>query len=260
LAGRIIRLEEKSPGMGEERYALESDLTWLFGDYEEIKREIRVYDEDDILSSVRSYLKNDGIPHILANMDILFYFFHQAEEVWWLLDYDSQCKDPIGDFKEAAGREAKWHWVGKGRSRGHEQLGRHEAYQVFTSLVSLMERLDRTGFDSCIEKATEEPFRNPVAGGLYSHGHMDESSGESLKIRSFANRADEVRAIAGEIKRIIRDNKLDPCRDLGKMRVIFPDLKDYSSLIFEIFSEFLICWGFRRILSSLKKYPAQKLL
>ena len=46
--------------------------------------------------------------------------------------------------------------------------------------------------------------------------------------------------VAGEIKRIIRDNNLDPRRDLGKMRVIFPDLKDYSSLIFEIFSEYKI--------------------
>jgi hypothetical protein len=41
LAGRMIRLEESGQGAGEERYGLESDLTWLFGDYEEIKREIR---------------------------------------------------------------------------------------------------------------------------------------------------------------------------------------------------------------------------
>ncbi|UCF56834.1 MAG: hypothetical protein JSW15_12320, partial [Deltaproteobacteria bacterium] len=115
LAGRIIRLEEETPGRGEGRYALESDLTWLFGDFEEIKREIKGYDEEDIISSARSYLRNGGIPHILADTDILildgfihvsrieedilFYFCRQVQEVWWLLDYDSQATDPIGDFK-----------------------------------------------------------------------------------------------------------------------------------------------------------------
>ena len=66
LAGRIIRLEQESPGTGESRFSLESDLTWLFGDYEEIKREIKGFDRDDILSSVRSYLMNGGITPYLG--------------------------------------------------------------------------------------------------------------------------------------------------------------------------------------------------
>jgi len=253
LAGRIIRLEEKRPGMGEERYALESDLTWIFGDYEEIKREIGGFDEDDIIQSVKSYLKHGGIPSLLANTgvlvfdgfihisrneeDILSYIFQQVEEVWWLLDYDSGAKDPIGDFKDAAGREATWNSSDK-HSRGQNQLGRYEAYRIFAPQVSLMERLEGDGFDCEIERSTEEPLRNPVAGGLYFHGHIAEVSTGSLRIRSFPNRVDEVRAIAGEIKRIIHEDGLDHLQDLGRIRVIFPNLNDYSSLIFEIFSEY----------------------
>ncbi|MEE9610583.1 MAG: PD-(D/E)XK nuclease family protein [Desulfatiglandales bacterium] len=252
LAGRIIRLEEKIPGMGEWRFALESDLTWLFGDYEEIKREIRGYDDEDVLSSVRSYLSDGGTPHILDKTDILifdgfihmsrieedilFYFFHGVQEVWWSLDYDSQSENAIEDFKDSAGREARWHWKDKG-SKGLEHLGRHEAYRIFTPFVSLIQRLEEAGFDFIIERAIEEAFPNPVAGGLYFHGDLDQSPRDSLKIRSFANRVEEVRAVAGEIKRIIHERKLDVSRDLGKFRVIFPDLNDYSSLIFEIFSE-----------------------
>ena len=71
LGGRIIRLEEERPGAGEERYALESDLTWLFADFEEIKREIKGYDGDDVLSSVSDYLKNGGEPDFSADTGAL---------------------------------------------------------------------------------------------------------------------------------------------------------------------------------------------
>jgi CRISPR/Cas system-associated exonuclease Cas4 (RecB family) len=261
LARRIIRLEEKRPGMGEERYALESDLTWLFGDYEEIKREIGGFDEDDIIQSVKSHLRDGGLPSLLANTgvlvfdgfihiskieeDILSYIFGQVEEVWWLLDYDSGAKDPIGDFKDAAGREATWNSSDK-HNRGQNQLGRYEAYRIFTPQVSLMERLEGDGFDYEIEGSIEGPLRNPVAGGLYFHGNMEEVSTDSLRIRSFPNRVDEVRAIAGEIKRIIHEDGLDHLQDLGRIRVIFPDLSDYSSLIFEIFSEYQLPFSLTR--------------
>ncbi|MBW2609543.1 MAG: exodeoxyribonuclease V subunit gamma [Deltaproteobacteria bacterium] len=253
LEGRIIRLDQRAPGTGEERYALESDLTWLFGDYEEIKREIRGYDEDDLISGVRSFLKDGGIPHVLTDMevivfdgfihlsrveeDILFHLFNHVDEVWWLLDYDSLTEDPINGFKRSSGRDAWWHWEDKGHI-GDAHEGRHEAYRIFVPLVSLMERLEDAGVDTQVERADEAPFPNPVAGGIYFHGLMDEIPADSLKIRSFANRVDEIRAIAGEIKRIIHEDSMDASQDLGKMRVIFPDLNDYSSIISEIFSEY----------------------
>jgi RecB family exonuclease len=250
LARRIISLESESPGAGEDRYALESDLTWLFGDFEEIKKEIKGYDDDDVVSSVRSYLKHGGKPHILRTKDILildgfiqitrveedilFYLFPQVQEVWWLIDYESRAKNPIEDFQKSAGRESFWHWK-TGGGWNHEGFGHHGAYRASTSLVSLMERVKEAGFDAITEKAIEQPFPNPVAGGLYFHGQLEEAANESLKIKSFANRIDEVRAIAGEIKRIIYEDNLDSSRDLGNIRVIFPDLDDYSSLISEIF-------------------------
>jgi RecB family exonuclease len=250
LARRIIRLEEASPGAGEGRYALESDLTWLFADFEEIKKELEIYDDDDVISSVRSYLKAGGIPHILSltdilildgfiqisrlEEDILFHLFGQVQEVWWLLDYDSRTEDPVGGFKKSVGREPLWHWKDRGGWH-HEGLGQHEAYRISTSLVSLMERAEEAGFEFTIERAMEDPFTNPVAGGLYFHGQMDKAPSENLKIKSFANKSDEVRAIAAEIKRIIHEDNLDASQDLGKIRVIFPDLNDYSSLVSEIF-------------------------
>jgi len=253
LAGKIIRLEERSPGTGEEKYALESDLTWLFGDYEEIKREIRGYDEDDLISGVRSFLIDKGEPHALTGSelivfdgfihltrieeDILFHLFRQVADVYWLLDYDSHSEDPISGFKNSSGRDAIYHWTERGRQR-ELRPGLHEAYRIFAPLVSLMERLEDEGRDCRIERAGEERFPNPVAGGLYFHGQMGETGGDSLRLRSFAGRVDEIRAIAGEIKRIIHEDSLDPSRDLGRVRVIFPDLNDYSSLIFEIFTEY----------------------
>jgi RecB family exonuclease len=166
--------------------------------------------------------------------DILFHLFRQVQEVWWLIDYDSRAKDPLEDFRESAGREPFWHWKTRG-GWNHEGFGQHGAYRVSNSLVSLMVRVEEAGFDATTERAIEQPFPNPVAGGLYFHGQLEEAPNESLKIKSFAHRIDEVRAIAGEIKRIIYEDNLDASRDLGNIRVIFPDLDDYSSLISEIF-------------------------
>ncbi|MGD8229764.1 MAG: exodeoxyribonuclease V subunit gamma, partial [Desulfobacteraceae bacterium] len=250
LAKRIIRLEEARPGDGEGTYALESDLTWLFGEFEEIKKELKVYDDEDVISSVRSYLRGGGFPHILSQTDILvldgfiqisrleedilFYLFGQVQEVWWLLDYDSRAKDPVGGFKKSVGREPLWHWKERAGWH-HEGTGQHEAYRISTSLVSLIERAEEAGFEFSIERSIEAPFTNPVAGGLYFHGQMDKAPHENLKIRSFANKTDEVRAIAAEIKRIIHEDNLDASQDLGKIRVVFPDLSDYYSLVSEIF-------------------------
>jgi RecB family exonuclease len=251
LGDRIIRLEQQHPGAGEERYALESDLIWLFADFEEIKREIKGFDEDNILASVSAYLKNGGEPDFLADIgalvldgfihisrveeDILFSLCHQFGDIWWLLDYDSQTKDPIRDFKEVVGREAGLFWKGRHTGETEKKLGRYEAYRIFTPLVSLMHRLEGVGFKSEIERATDETVCHPMAG-LYIHGHVEEAPNEGLKVKAFANKVDEVRAIAGEIKKMIHEKGLNEPQDLGRFRVIFPDLNDYSSLISEIFT------------------------
>ena len=253
MAGKMIRFEEISTGSGEERYALESDLTWLFGDFEEIKREIRGYDDDDIISSVRGFLIEGGIPTALAGVnviifdgfiqlsrieeDIIFYLFRQTDEVWWPIDYDSRVKDPIGEFKDSSGRETRLKRNDKGKGKGARPGGK-EAYRVFASLVSLMDRLEEAGEESMVVRATEEAYLNPVAGGLYMGGRAEEPGSDTLKIKSFSDRVEEVKAIAGEIKRIILEDNLDVSRDLGKIRIVFPDLNDYSSIISEIFGEY----------------------
>jgi len=253
LAGRIIMLDEKDPGRGEQRYAMENDLVWLLGDYEEMKREVRVYDGDDIISSVRDFLVNGGEPSVTAGIDmilfdgfvhisrieedILFNLFSKTGEVWWPLDYDGNAEDPISDFKEACGREDTGPWQPRAPDREICE-GRKDICKVFTPMVSLMERLEDAGMDCRIDKAGETPFINPLAGGLYWNGLMEESGGDNLRIRSFWSMVDEVRAIATEIKRIIHEDNLDLSRDLGKIRLIFPNLDDYSPLIFEIFQEY----------------------
>jgi hypothetical protein len=253
LAGRMIMLDEKDPGRGEDRYAMENDLVWLLGDYEEMKREVRVYDRDDVISGVRDFLVNGGVPSVTAGIDIilfdgfvhisrieediLFNLFNNTGEVWWLLDYEGNAKDPISDFKEACGREDTGLWQPRSPDREICE-GRKDACKVFAPMVSLMERLEDTGMDCRIDKAGEIPFINPLAGGLYWNGPMEESGGENLRIRSFCSMVDEMRAIATEIKRIIHRDNLDLSRDLGKIRLIFPNMDDYCPLIFEIFKEY----------------------
>ena len=249
LGSRIIRLEEERTGAGEDRYALESDLTWLFADFEEIKREIKRYDEDDILSSVSDFLKKGARPDFLSDTgalvldgfvhvsrveeDILFHLCRQVEDIWWLLDYDSQAKDPVKEFRKAVGGEAGLTLNG-GREKRDEEGTPYEAYRIFTPLVSLMNRLEDSGFESSISRAKQGAMCHPAAG-LYLHGHMEEGPNEGLRVKSFVNKVDEVRGIAGEIKRLIHEEGLDESQDLGRIRVIFPDLSDYSSLIAEVF-------------------------
>jgi len=255
IGRRILRLDEEgvvSPG-GEARHALESDLAWLLGDYEEIKRHVGGYDEDDVLAGVRSYLLQGGTPRVLARSDVLvldgFIFFSRVEEdivyqlaermerVWWLVDHESTAADPLSSLTMAAGRE---------RYRKHEMpddldpVGRNEADRILMPLVSLMERFHGAGLNIEVEQATARPFLNPLAAGFYLHGHPTEVCGETLKIKSFATPVDEVRAIAGEIKRLHKEAGQDAPYDLGRVRVIFPRLEAYTSIAREVFSDYQI--------------------
>ncbi len=273
IAGRIIMLDEKDPGRGEERYAMENDLVWLLGDYEEIKRELMVYDGDDVISSVRDFLVNGGEPSLTKGIDvilfdgfvhisrieedILYNLFSKAGELWWPLDYDADAEDPISDFKEACGREDTGPWELSPPDREICE-GRKDACKVFTSIVSLMDRLEYAGMDCRIDKAAETTFINPLAGGIYWNGLMEGSAGDNLRIRSFYTAADEVRAIATEIKRIIHEDNLDLSRDLGKIRLVFPNLDDYSPLISEIFGEYGIPFSLTKGIP-LKTHPLSDL-
>ncbi|MBN2060081.1 MAG: PD-(D/E)XK nuclease family protein [Deltaproteobacteria bacterium] len=250
LAGKIMSLEERAAGLGEERYALESDLVWLFGDYEEIKREIKGFDRDDILSHVKLFLDLGKIPSIVAKSsviifdgfdhltrveeDILFRIF-QVTEVWWLLDYFEIREDLAVNGKSLnilmeAENDGAFFTEWKKRF--------YDRYLSFSSAGSLISRLEGAGvdFDFICADSRLSPI-NPGEAICFSDGKC-EIPLHSLKIRAFPDRGDEVRAIAKEIKRIILEDGLDITRDLGRIRVVFPNLSEYSSLIFEIFQEY----------------------
>jgi RecB family exonuclease len=250
LGGRIIRAEEKGALNGEDTFPLESDLAWLFGDYEEIKKEIRVYDEDDVLSSVRNFLNRnpapypakgteviifDGFIHLSKiEEDILYQLFNQAKEIWWPLDIKAQSHDPVKDFKTASGGGAF-----KDAGSACNPDGRDmEAYRVFAPMAAFMDMLDTSGFETVTERCIDAVYLNPVAEGLYLDGRIRESEGDSLMIKYFPGRAHEIRAMAREIKKIIHEDCLDVSKDLGRIRIIFPELNEYTSLISEIFKEY----------------------
>jgi len=253
LADGVFKLGDREPEAGEDRYAMERDLLSLLEDYKEIKREIAVYDKNDIISSVKAFLRDGGNPSFMTGSnvivfdgfvnisrieeDILFHLFSLVREVWWLIDYYSRLEDPIKEFKRSTGRRESEVFNNKGLG-SEPDGGIKEACRIFGSFVSLMDRLEEAGIKYIVEKAEDKVFLNPVAGGLYWNGQMEETGFNNLKIRSFNRRVDEVRAIAAEIKRIIHEDNLDVSSDLGRIRIIFPDLNDYSSLIFEIFSEY----------------------
>jgi len=260
LVGGIFNLGHRKPEAGGERpawlrgrYAMERDLLALLEDYQEIKREIRVYDGDDIISSVKAFLQDGGSPSFMVGNDvivfdgfvhisrieeeILFHLFSLVREVLWLIDYYSSVEDPIKEFKRSTGRRETEASDDKGLI-SEPGGGVKEACRIFGSLVSLMDRFEKAGIEYITEKAMDKAFLNPVAGGLYWNAKMEEAGFDNLKIRSFGRSVDEVRAIASEIKRIIHEDNLDVSSDLGRIRIIFPDLNDYSSLIYEIFSEY----------------------
>lgn len=234
LSRAIFRLDEKMPGTGEERYALDTDLALLFGDYEEFKRSNHLYDNDDIISSVRSFLAEGNPPSILrdihvlifngftsitrAEETILLYLFEKVHEVIWPLDYDLGLEDPITAFIGATGR------------RGDAGTGLYEALRIFSSLGSLMKKMQEARYPTSIKRARLEEFKNPFASGLYRSGGYDNRVEQAIHVKSFNTRLDEIRGIAGEIKRISRERA-----SLNGVKVIFPDLAEYSSLIYEVF-------------------------
>ncbi len=253
LGRKILRLDEEGLSAAANRHALESDLVWLLGDYEETKRQVKGYDEGDVLAGVRAYLLQGGTPRMLEQSrvlvldgfvffsrveeDILFQLGDRAAEVWWLIDHECTAADPLSSLVMAAGREK----LRKGRmSEDLKPVGRNEADRILRPLVSLMERFHGAGLHSEVEQASEQPFNNPLAEGFYLHGYPTEVPGESLKIRSFATPVDEVRAIAGEIKRLHKEAGQGASRDLGNIRVVFPRLEAYSSIVREVFADYQI--------------------
>jgi hypothetical protein len=236
LSRRIIRSDEQRMGAGEERYALDTDLALLFGDYEEFKRTNLLYDNDDIISSVRSFLAEANPPSLLkdvevlilngftsitrAEEEILFYLFGHAGEVIWTLDYDPASEESLAAL------------IGPGGHSGNARSGLSEAFRIYASLRSLLKKTHEAGYPTTIKKALPASFHNPFASGLYRSGRYDDRCGQAIHIKAFSTRLDEVRGIAGEIKRRARQRSKG---SLKGMRVIFPDLDQYSSLVYEIF-------------------------
>ena len=237
LGGKIFRQEEIKPGSGDENYPLESDLIWLMGEYEELKREIGGYDEDDVFRNVLDYLKDnqtseyisgfnviilDSLTHISRiEEEILFCLINSVEELWWLVDFDSSAQDPLPEFRKSCGLK-----------------GKSDTCHIYYSLVSLMDRLHEKGAEYKVETADRAAYPNPFAGALFTNTNMDMDAGtDTLKIGTFPGEVDEVRAIASEIKRILYEEGPDGHMSPGDIRVIFPDLNDYASLVSEIFTE-----------------------
>jgi ATP-dependent helicase/DNAse subunit B len=247
LSRKIDQWDEVRAGAGEQRYALDSDLALLLGDYEEFKRTNHIYDEDDILGSVRSFLSSGNAPSLLhdvrvilfdgfvtitkAEEEILFCLFREVEEVLWLIDFDPRANDPIAAFRKAAGH-------------GEASIdGDYEAYRISASLVPLMDRVDRAQFPTAVKGALSEQFGNPFSEGLYKAGKYDDSIKNGLKIRSFHSRLDEIKGIAGEIKKI---GYQDRTQDLSEIRVLLPDLGEYTSLVYEVFPEYGVPFNITR--------------
>jgi len=236
LSRRIIRSDEQIPGTGENRYALDTDLAMLFGDYEEFKRSNHLYDNDDIISSVRSFLAEPNPPSILKNINVLILngftsitraeevillsLFAHVGEVLWSLDYDPDPEESLGVLMEAAGQ------------RENSRTGLYEAYRIYVSLGSLLKKTNEVGYPTSVKRGSPEPWKNPFASGLYRSDRYDEQGGSAIHIKGFNTRLDEVKGIASEVKRIALETNNG---DLTGMRVIFPDLSQYSSLIYELF-------------------------
>ncbi len=247
LGKRILRQEERRPGSSDEKYALEEDILWIMGDYEELKREIRGYDSDDICKDVRDFLKTKNLPSCIADQniiildslthitrieeEILFHLIQGSDELWWLIDYDTDSHDPMAEFKRACGSEAK---------RGIPGVpGESEGCRVYYSLISLMERLKESMMPVRFIRADDVSYPNPYADILYTNNGLKTENGcRSLKIGAFNTQANEVAAIASKIKWILSDKGDEGLVRPGDIRVIFPDLTDYASIVSEIFTEY----------------------
>jgi len=237
LSRVISRFDEQTPGAGENRYALDTDLALLFGDYEEFKRSNHLYDKDDTISSVRSFLAEGNVPGILkdiyvlvlngftsitkAEETILLHLLDHADEVIWLLDCDPFLDGPITTL------------IGETVGRG--DTGRYEAFRIFSSIGSMLKKIEEARYPTALKRAAPEAFKNPFAAGFYLSGKYDNRGERAIHIKSFNTRFDEVRGIAGEIKRILKERKKEGVHGI---RVIFPDLARYSSLVYEVFSAY----------------------
>jgi len=236
LSRRITRSDEQTPGAGEQRYALDTDLALLFGDYEEFKRSNHLYDNDDIISSVRSFLAKGNTPSILKDIDVLIFsgftsitraeeailldLFDHADEVIWPLDCDPVPEEPITALIGATG------------GRGGTDTGRYEAFRIFSSIGSMLKKMEEARHPTTLKRALPEEFKNPFAAGFYRSGRYVDRGERAIHIKSFNTRLDEIRGIAGEIKRISREREKG---GVHGVRVIFPDLAQYSSLVYEAF-------------------------
>lgn len=253
LSRKIDRLESRMTGLGEDRFGLEIDLAWLFADYEEIKRETKLYDNDDVFSSVRYFLENGGMPSFAKNInvmifdgflylsrieeDILFHLFRLMDEVWWLVDYDGHGQAPIEEFKNACNHYVSLSQNGNQKSR-EAFAGNIGGYTASGTIVSLMNRLEEVCPNREISRTEEKSFANPMAEFLFNKVENPLIETNHIRIGSFVNMVEEVRAIASEIKRIIHEEELDTSCDLGRIRVVFPELNQYSSIISEVFHHF----------------------
>jgi len=236
LSRRIVRSDEQTPGTGENRYALDTDLALLFGDYEEFKRSNHLYDNDDIISSVRSFLAQANLPSILKNIDVLIFngfssvtraeeaillsLFAHVGEVIWSLDYDPGSEESIAALIDSAGQ------------REYAGTGLNQAYRIYASLASLLKKTNEAGYSTTVKRGSPQTFKNPFASGLYRSGRYDKQGGSAIHIKAFNTRLDEVQGIASQIKRIAAERNTG---NLSGMRAIFPDLSPYSSLIYELF-------------------------
>jgi len=236
LSRRITRSEEQTPGAGEQRYALDTDLALLFGDYEEFKRSNHLYDNNDIISSVRSFLAEGNTPSIMKDIAVLIFngftsitraeetilldLFEHADEVIWPLDCDPVGEEPLTALIGAIG------------GRDDTNTGRYEAFRIFSSIGSIVKKIEEARYPTTVKRALPKKFKNPFAAGFYRSGRYVDRGERAIHIQSFNTRLDEIRGIAGEIKRISRERKKER---VHRVRVIFPDLAQYTSLVYEIF-------------------------
>jgi len=141
---------------------MERDLLGLLEDYKEIKREIRVYDKDDIISSVKVFLHDGGSPSFMAGSDvivfdgfvnisrieedILFHLFSLVGEVWWLYRFllrSGKSDQGVQEVIRKTGGRIYLMISGSKATRS----GVREACRIFGSFVSLMDRLEEAGIN-----------------------------------------------------------------------------------------------------------------
>jgi len=260
-----LSAEPGRPFSAAEHYTMESDLIWLFGDYEELKSQIGVYDDDDVLKSVRGYLQGDEIPSCLIDReiiildnpthflrieeDILEGLFRRVKEVWWLMDKPPLVRvgpyeNPV-PFSDKEKGDPSSETVS--RMNGCEIYETYEAFRLFKPVYAFMNRLEKQGMEKDIKQAKSESLSHPLGASLFfDNSPIVEGNKRNIQFKSYPERVTEVKAIASEIKKINYENNLAQKGRLGRVRVIFPQLQDYASIIFEVFPEYGIPFSLTR--------------